>query len=385
MSSSHDAPISDRPLTIVQVASCFSHWGGMEIHLLNLGDQLRRRGHRVIVAARPGGYVMTKAQSLGLETFAATVQKQLDWTDFGRYRRFFRDERVDVAHVHSNWDLLVPTLAARVSGVPVAVTTWHLPKGFRTQSGGRALLRLYDRMIAVSESVRQTHLRLGVPPDKVQTIHHGTDVRAFQATTRSRDSVRAEFGLGSEHVAVGIVGRVSPEKGHRDLFYALHRLAPDFPALRLVVIGDGLDDVPLRALAATLGLSDKIVFAGFRDDVNNALAALDIVAVPSVWNEPCCAVVQQAMALGKPVVGTCVGGTPEMIVDGETGILVPPHDADALAQALARLASDAGLRANMGAAGKTRVGERFTLDSMTDKVLALYRRERVKGRRVNVS
>ena len=123
-----------------------------------------------------------------------------------------------------------------------------------------------------------------------------------------------------------------------------------------------------------------MLFTGFRDDVNNAINALDIVAVPSTWNEPCSAVVQQAMALRKPVIGTRAGGTPEMVVEGETGLLVPPSDADALADAIAALAGDAFLRRRMGQAGRARVEQLFSLQVMTDKIEDLYRREYIKAR-----
>ena len=118
------------------------------------------------------------------------------------------------------------------------------------------------------------------------------------------------------------------------------------------------------------------MFAGFRADVNNIVAALDVVVSASTWNEPCSAVVQQGMALCKPVIGTRVGGTPEMIVEGETGLLVVHDDAGALAQAISRLAEDGPLCKQMGEAGRARVQERFSLSGMTDRIEELYRRER---------
>jgi len=148
----------------MQVASCFTSWGGMELHLLNLSDQLRARGHRVIVAAQPGGWVLPRAQAMGLETFEATVRRQQDWHDFGRYRAFLRREKVDIIHTHTNWDAVVPSVAARLAGVPVAVMTWHLPAPFKSRRGGALLLSLlYKRMIAISGSVRDRHVRHGVP------------------------------------------------------------------------------------------------------------------------------------------------------------------------------------------------------------------------------
>lgn len=369
-------PQGRRPLTIMQVASCFTSWGGMEIHLLNLSDQLRARGHRVIVAAQPGGWVLPRAQAMGLETFEATVRRQQDWSDFGRYLAFLKREKVDIVHIHTNWDAVVPAAAARVAGVPVAVLTWHLPSPFKNRRGGDLMLSLlYKRMIAISNSVRDRHIAHGVPPEKIHVIHHGTDTQAFRDVSRSAEAVRTDLGLPSDAFAVGIVGRVSHEKGHGDLLEALRRLAPDHPDLPdiyIVVVGNGPDVPLLQKAAAEKGISNRVVFTGFRDDVNNVINALDVVAVPSIWHEPCSAVVQQSMALSKPVIGSRMGGTPEMIAEDETGLLVPAADPAALAAAIASLASDPALRRRMGEAGAIRAEALFTLSQMTDRVESLY-------------
>jgi glycosyltransferase involved in cell wall biosynthesis len=136
----------------------------------------------------------------------------------------------------------------------------------------------------------------------------------------------------------------------------------------------------LQALVQELGIQDKVIFGGFRSDVNNAINGLDIVAVPSTWAEPCSAAIQQGMVLGKPIIGTLSGGTPEMIVEGKTGLLVPVEDANALAEAIGTLAGDANLRMQMGVAGRERVEALFSLSVMTDKIEALYQSEYAKAR-----
>ena len=365
----------------MQTASCFTSWGGIELHLLNLSAQLRARGHRVIVAAQPNGWVLPRAQELGLETLEATVRRQQDWRDFGRYHAFLRREKVDVIHTHANWDAVVPAVAARMAGVPVALMTWHLPFPFKDRRGGDLMMSLlYKRMIAISGSVRDRHIRHGIPSDKIEVIHHGTDTEGFRAVTIDPASMRSSLGLPRDAVAVGIVGRVSPEKGHADLLEALRLLAQPHPDLFVVVVGDGLDMPALRQEATDKGIADRVIFTGFRDDVNNVIAALDVVAVPSTWHEPCSAVVQQAMALSKPVIGSRMGGTPEMVVEEGTGLLVPASDPAALALALASLISDPALRARLGTAGRARVEELFTLTHMTDQVERLYYRELAETR-----
>ena len=371
-----------RPLTIVQVATNLEAWGGLELHLLTLADQLRSRGHRVLVAGRPGKFVLTRAQAMGLETFEATVKRQSDWTDFGRLRDFFRREKVEVIHAHNQEDALVPAAAARLAGVPASFLTWHLPFPFRNRARGRFILAfLHKRLIAISDSVRDMHLANGVAPGRMEVIHHGTDVEALRALTDDVPALRPKLGLTPGDIAVGIVGRVAPEKGHRELFEALRLLADRHPCLRAVVVGNGPDMPALRRDLSALGVAKKVIFTGFRDDVNNVIAALDIVAVPSIWPEPCSPAILQAMALGKPVVASRVGGTPELVTDGETGLLVPVSEPAAFAAALSRLAAAPCLRHDMGEAGRARAAVHFSIGRMVDRIEALYRRESDKAPR----
>jgi len=363
------------PLSVLQVASAFPGWGGAELHILNLSEQLQRRGYDVTVACRPGRWVEERAQQMGLQTIPITVTWQGDWQDFSALRRFIRERKTDVVHVHWSRDMMVSGFAGTIEHVPVRVLSRHMPYPFKSRLGTLLYSRLlFTRMVTVSNSVRETLLRCGVPDAKIEVIHHGTDVEAFAKTTEDRKAVREELGIPEDCVAIGIVGRIAPEKGHHVLLDALKKIDGLYP-LRLVVVGNGSDEPGVREQVQALGLSDKVVFTGFRDDVNNVINALDVVTVPSTWEEPCSAVVQQAMALSKPVVGTRAGGTPEMVLEGETGLLVPPLNADALAGAIARLSGDAFLRKRLGAAGRDRAEAHFSLRVMTDKIEALYQRE----------
>ena len=363
------------PLSVLQVASAFPNWGGAELHALNLSQQLQLRWYDVTVACRPGRFVEERARQMGLATVPITVRKQNDWHDYGALRRFLQEKRIDVLHAHWSTDMIVPPAAALRAHVPVRIMTRHMPYPFKNRLGTWLYSQvLWTRLVTVSASVRETLLACGVAPDKVEVIHHGTNIEEFIQTTASPQSVRRGLGIPDDYLTVGIVGRVAPEKGHQVLLEAAALLGDRYP-LRYVIVGDGPSDDAVREATRALGLGDRVVFAGFRSDVNNVIAALDILALPSTWNEPCAAVVQQAMALGKPVVGTRAGGTPEMIAEGESGLLVAPSNAPALADAIARLAGDAFLRRRMGAAGRERVEALFSLSLMTDRIEALYRRE----------
>ena len=367
-------------LSVLQVATGFPSWGGTELHILNLSEQLRLRGYDVTVACRPGRWVEERATAMGLPTVPIRVMNQHDWQDFGVLRQFLREHKTDVVHVHWSSDIVVPGYAALREHIPVRIMSRHMPYPFKSRVGSWLYSRfLYTRLVTVSNSVRETLIKASVPASKIEVIHHGTNVEAFAKITEDRRDVRAALDIPEDSVAVGIVGRIAPEKGHAVLLEAFGKVHARYP-LSLVIVGNGPDEELIRETAAKMGLTDKVFFTGFRDDVNNVINALDVVAVPSTWNEPCSAVVQQGMALSKPIIGTRAGGTPEMVVDDETGFLVPPSDADALAEALARLAGDAFLRKRLGAAGKERVEELFSLRVMTDKIEALYQREYANAR-----
>jgi glycosyltransferase involved in cell wall biosynthesis len=362
-------------LSVLQVATGFPSWGGTELHILNLSEQLRLRGYDVTVACRPGRWVEERATAMGLPTVPIRVMNQHDWQDFGALRTFLREHKTDVLHVHWSSDIVVPGYAALREHVPVRIMSRHMPYPFKSRVGSWLYSRfLYTRLVTVSNSVRETLIKASVPANKIEVIHHGTDVEAFAKITEDRKDIRAALGIPEDSVAVGIVGRIAPEKGHAVLLEALQKVHARYP-IQLVIVGNGPDEALIRDSAEKMGLSGHVLFTGFRDDVNNVINALDVVAVPSTWNEPCSAVVQQGMALSKPVIGTRAGGTPEMVVDDETGFLVPVCDSDALAEAMARLAGDAFLRKRLGAAGKERVEELFSLRVMTDKIEALYQRE----------
>ncbi|BDI33044.1 glycosyl transferase [Capsulimonas corticalis] len=367
-------------LSVLQVASSFASWGGAELHILNLSDQLRQRGYDVTVVCRPGLWIDERAKAMGLQTAPATVKHQLDWTDFSQLRQIFRERKADVVHVHWSRDMVVPGIAAIAERVPVRILSRHMPYPFKSRIGAMFYSKvLFTKMVTVSNSVRDTLIDCGVSPEKLETIYHGTDVEAFRRTSVNGKEMRRELAIPDDHVAVGIVGRIAPEKGHSVLVEAAKILGDKYP-VKYVIIGSGPDEQKIRDLTTEMGVADKFLFTGFRDDVNNAIQAMDIVTLPSTWNEPCSAVVQQAMALCKPVIGTLAGGTPEMIEEEETGLLVPVSDSAALASAIARLAGDAFLRKAMGTQGYARVCEHFSLSVMTDHIEALYQREYDKVR-----
>ena len=371
--STPSAPVAPRPLRVLQSAACFKGWGGCELHLLNLSEELKKRGHTVTIAAIPGEYVATEAHKRGIATIPLHQRKRYEWSLLPTWRDRIREQGFDVVHVHGSRDYVVPTLAAKQCGVPAVLMTRHFPKPIRFPQNVLYRTVLLDHVIAVSESVRAALLRSGFPERRASTVHHCTNLEAFSpdAVTVASSVTRADWGIapGDTRCVVGFAARFVPDKGGDILLKALANV----PETVAILLGDGEQKAVWQRLADNLGIRERVVFAGFRSDIQNALNALDVFVLPSVYPEPCAAVVQQAMAMGKPVIGTRIGGTPEMIRENETGLLVPAGNAPALSDALRTVA---GLtpreRGAMGARGRARVQAYFALGTMAERTESLY-------------
>jgi glycosyltransferase involved in cell wall biosynthesis len=274
--------------------------------------------------------------------------------------------------IHAN---VIGRVLGRMAGVPIIITSRRNVNigGSVREYINRWTAGLGDRAIAVCELARQVEIeQTGVSPDKVVTIHNGIDVGKFSYPgPQSPAQVRDSFGIPKGVPLVGTVGRFRPQKGLADLLAAMVQVRHLIPSARLLLVGGGelLDDLETKALSS--GLGTAVTFAGMRSDVPKILAALDVFVSSSLWEGMPNAILE-AMAAGLPVVATAVGGTPEVVEDGVTGLLVPPGDPKALAEAIACLLQDIDLRQQMGQAGRGRVTQHFSIERMVERTQTLY-------------
>jgi glycosyltransferase involved in cell wall biosynthesis len=349
--------------------------GGQAV-ALQLALAAREAGHEPIFVSPTAGELVDRAAAHGFATELVDVRRTTRVGGAGRLALLLRRRDVDVLHTHVHVAAnVLGRIAARASRVAV-ISHLHIENHFRSARLARAPLvaldnataRLCGRLVAVSHATRLAFERQGFPSRLLETVHNGIDAAAVRASPPV--ALRTELGIREGELLLAHVGRLAPVKGQRELIEALRELGRS--DVHVVFFGrdverGGAFGAELERLAE--GLS--VHFAGFRADAAAALGEADALVLPS-WIEGLPLVVLEAMAQAKPVVATAVGGTSEAVVDGETGLLVPPHDVSALAWALGRLLGDEPLRRRLGEAGRSRVEAHFSASAMTQRILEIY-------------
>jgi glycosyltransferase involved in cell wall biosynthesis len=355
--------------------------GGSERHLLSLLPGLDAAGVEVRMWAAitdSGGRFVEALQErgVGVAEVAAggLVNPGLARTLGTELRRF----KPDLVHTHLVHGDLYGQLVARAQSIP-AVSSFHGAHRFFRREPVRTAERIAGRFarqtIAISEYVRgfllQSRLR---PAGRIRVVPYGVDARDWAFVPDERAHERARLGLSSSDVAVGIASRLIPGKGHDLLLPAFAEARAQASGLRLLIAGDGPLRSEVEAASRQLG-SNAATVLGYVDDIRSFMASCDILVFPTLpsLGEGFGLAALEAMAAGRPVIATRVASLPEVVADGETGVLVPPDDPRPLADALVGLAANEQLRAGMGEAGRRRASERFDLRRMIASTLSVYR------------
>jgi glycosyltransferase involved in cell wall biosynthesis len=361
-----------RPARLTLVAD-LTFVGGAETLLLDVFGRLDRdRVLPRILCLREEGPLAAEFRAAGVPVEVLGRRDRFHLSTVPRLARRLRADGTDVVLVnhHHRAALTLGRAAARLAGVPSVVAAHDMDLA---SVGGRVLPRRDVETLFLSDALvlltagqgRYLHDSEGVGSRpwraaREVVIPNGIDVGPAP-TAAQRAAARDRLGLALDDVVLGIVARLSPQKAHAALLRAVAALAPGRPGLRLAVIGDGAERAALEALAAELGIAERVLFTGIRRDVRALLPGLDVSCLSSV-HEGVPLVVLESMAAGLPVVATAVGALPELVRDGEDGLLVPAGDVDALAARLARLVDEPELRAAMGARARTRAENDFALD-----------------------
>lgn len=289
-----------------------------------------------------------------------------------RFIASLREERPVIFHAHLNWLLSCKfgLAAAALSRTPIVIATLQQflqpPWRENIYVQQRLVAAGVDRYIAVSDAVaRQLAHAFDVPSAKIQTIHNCIPPASFNRPVNHR--LKSTFNQGTNRPVVLTIARLDQQKGHQFLLQAVRQM----PDAVFVLAGDGPARQELQAQVQAQAIADRILFLGHRVDVADLLAACDLFVLPSIYEGLPLAILE-AMAAGRAVVATAVGGVPEAVLDGQTGLLVPPGNPDALADAVRSLLSDPARAARMGTAGKARVQQHFSIDVMARQINQTY-------------
>ncbi len=348
-------------------------WGGQERRILAEALAMRRRGHTPAFACDPRGELFTRARQEG---FAVAPLHFEGWRNLAAWltlRRLLQQSGAEVLNTHSSLDSWVGGLAWQsLPQRPLWVRTRHLSTRVKTDWLTRWLY-LTPAAIITTGQVTKALLRqsLGVPARRLYSIPTGVSLEEFRP--RGKDRVLSDrLGIPEDTFVFGSVAVLRSWKGHLYLLEAFQELLRQGARALLLIVGDGPYRGVIEDKIAQLGLQGQVLLAGYQDRVAGWFALMDAVVLASYANEGVPQSLLQAMAMAKPVVGTTVGGIPEVVLEGETGLLAPPREPAPLAGAMARLWRDPDFGRELGQRGRELVRERFSLEQMAAEVEAVY-------------
>ncbi len=343
-------------------------YGGPQ-QVLYLVSALAERGHEGTLVCPPGSAIDTAARALSIPVRNLFCAGDLDLPFAYRLTQYINESKPDLVHCHSRRGAdILGGLAASFADVPAIVSRRVDNTELRLMAALR--YRPFKRIIAISEAIATVLREHDVDPERIEVIRDAVDTDAF-AGEPDTAAFRKTFGLDKDTFVIAAAGQLIPRKGHRYLLTAAAELAKAGRHFRLIIFGEGPLDNELRAQAADAGLGEHVQFAGFRDDLDKYMGCFDAFVHPALA-EGLGVVTLKSAASGVPVIAFEAGGVPEAVVHGETGLLVAPEDTAGLRDAIASLMDDASLRKDLGARGRQRMLDAFSIGAMADKHVELY-------------
>lgn len=328
--------------------------------MMSLANELRNQSHNVSFVTFRGRALGRHVKTSGFESHEVPVRLKIDPIAILAMARHFRRIRADVVHCHLSTSAVNGALAARLAGLP-AVSTVH-------GMSGKLSFLPSTHMIAVSSEVRRHLVTQGIHESRISIVPNGIQLHAWNPDLRAR--ARKILGIEDHVPLLGTTARLTKLKGIEYALYAVARVRQDMPNVKYVVFGDGEDRESLKQLAKDLSLTGAVVWPGYRTDVQDLLPALDLFLFPSLREAMGISIVE-AMAAKVPTIATKIGGIPEVLSNG-TGLLVPPADSVALADAILELLKDPGRRDSIANTAWERAHDEYSVKRMAARTLGVY-------------
>jgi len=365
-------------LSVFNILTNF-HIGGTERQVANLAlrmDSARFDLH--LACLRESGELLDELKSLELprpEFRIGSLYSLRTLREAVRMIRYLRGHRIQIVHSYGIYPNIFAVPLAKVAGVPVIIASIR-DRGDILSPWQRHLqkyvCRLADCVLVNADSIKDTLIEQGYPRDKIFIIPNGV-VPPKPLPRRSGDSIREELGIPASAPIVLVFSRLNPMKGVEYFLEAATQVSTRHPEVRFVIAGDGRIRQELENYAGHLGISQRVIFTGFRTDLPDLLEQAALSVLPSL-SEGLSNSILEAMAAGVPVIATDIGGNPEIVEHNVTGLLVPVRDSAALAQAMNRMFDEPGTRAAFGAAGRRRIATSFSMERSVESVQSLYER-----------
>lgn len=374
---------------VMEIITRLVRGGAQEVTLL-ITRRLLREGYPVVLAHGPGdGSTIERLardhpnlEILYIPEFRRRILPVHDLIALVRLVRYLKTHPVQLVHTHTSKAGMIGRWAARLAGVPVII---HSPRGsiFHPVYFGRPMLWFFsfmekitaaftDKILTLCESERQDYLARSIAPaEKITTLYSGVEVDRYRAVRVDVERKKAELGIPAGRPVLGYAARFAPEKGHELCLSVFRKVAERIPEAVLVLAGEGPLEAMVRRRVLEFSLEDKVVMIGYRLDLAEVLQIFDCFIQPSIWDGLPRAMIE-AMLGQKPVVATAVGGIPEIIHHGKTGMLVPAGDIEGLAAAVVEIFCDPEIGRALGRNARRRVEEVADIDASVEKLFSLY-------------
>ena len=357
-----------RIMKILHVETGRHLYGGPQ-QVIYLMTALKAMGHDCTLVCPPDSGVDTAARTAAIPVRNLFCAGDLDLPFAYRLSQYLNESRPDIVHCHSRRGAdLLGGLAASIADVPAVVSRRVDNTEMRLVAALR--YRPFRKVIAISEAIADVLRDRGVEDARLTVIRSAVDAETLGARPDCQ-AFRAEFGVPTDAFVMAAAGQLIPRKGHRYLLQAMAALRQGNRQIRLIIFGEGYLGNQLRAQASSLGLGSTVQFAGFREDLDDFIACFDLFVHPALA-EGLGVATLKAAAAGLPVVGFQAGGLAEAVAHGKTGLLVPAEDIEALQNAITTLIDDDDMRQRFGAAGRIRMQQEFSIDSMANQHIDVY-------------
>jgi len=349
--------------------------GGAEQVILDLASYINPDRFKSYVGVFREGELTREIRRRDIKSLKLKESTQVyDYKFLKSLMQVIKQNRIDIIHSHTWGTDFYAYWVSRILKIPLITTVhnrYYIFQKWSRRFSYKFFISHIEKIVAVSKDIKDLLIKnLKLPTQKIKLIYNGIDIHKFE-DKKGMEKIRDDLKISKDDIILGNVGNLREVKDHYTLILSFSKIIPNFPRVKLLIIGEGELKSNLLMLCSELGLEQKVIFLGHREDVPSFLNLIDIFVLSSRM-EGCSISILEAMASGKPVVATRVGGNPELILDQENGFLVPPAEPEKLAEKISILLKDEELRKNMGEKGKKKAKDKFSLERMIKDYEELY-------------